>query len=83
MFERAIKGLDIATGTEVVDADYVTEGTPTSTYREGNSTIQLDVVPSDETYDVYTGLPINGSVGVGIGKRSVQKKYRRGQWTGL
>jgi hypothetical protein len=83
MFERAIKGLDIATGTEVVDGDYITEGTPTSTYWEGNSTIQLSVVSPDETYDVYTGQPINGSVGVGIGKRSVQKKIKRGRWSGL
>jgi hypothetical protein len=83
MFERALAGLDIATGTEVVDADYLSVGTPTSTYIEGNSTIQLSVTPSDETYDVFTGQPINGSVGVGIGKRSVQKKERRGKLSGL
>jgi hypothetical protein len=89
MFERALGGLDIATGTEIVDADYLSVGTPTSTYREGNATIQLSITPSNETYDVYTGQPINGSVGVGIGKRSLgegtgmQKKDRRGKLSGL
>jgi hypothetical protein len=91
MFERAIKGLDIATGTEKVDADYLTVGTPKSTYREGNGTIQWDIVPKNETYDVFTGKPINGTVGVGIGKRGLgkqtarkaQKKVKRGRRTGL
>jgi carboxypeptidase C (cathepsin A) len=57
MFERAIKGLDIATGKEVVHAGYLTKGTPKSTYREGNATIQFKVVGTDRTYNTTTNKP--------------------------
>ena len=57
MFERVIKGLDIETGKQVVTSGYVTKGTPKSTFREGNSTIQMKVVSTDATYNTTTGAP--------------------------
>ena len=57
MFERAIKGLDIATGKTVVGAKYLTKGTAKSTYREGNSTIQFKEVGPDRTYNTTTNKP--------------------------
>ncbi|KAB5517476.1 Alpha/Beta hydrolase protein [Coniochaeta sp. 2T2.1] len=53
VFERAIKGLDIATGTVKMGPKscYHTKGTPKSTYREGNATVQFEVVPANSTYD--------------------------------
>ena len=57
MFERVVKGLDIETGKQVVKSGYVTKGTPKSTFREGNSTIQMKVVSIDATYNTTTGAP--------------------------
>ena len=57
IFERAIAGLDIATGTEEAAAGYVTVGPATSTYREGNGTIQFDVLPSNATYNTTINAP--------------------------
>ncbi len=58
IFERAITGKDIATGkVDVPQTDYITKGTPTSTYREGNSTIQFSVVPNTEIYNTTTNEP--------------------------
>ena len=57
IFERAIKDLDIATGTKKAEEDYKTHGTPKSTYREGNSTIQFSVLNPNATYDTATNEP--------------------------
>lgn len=57
IFERAINGKDIATGKITPGLKYLTEGTAESTYREGNSTIQFEVVPTNATYDTATGEP--------------------------
>lgn len=57
IFERAIKDLDIATGKHKAKGDYKTKGTPKSTYREGNSTIQFSVLDPDSTYDTTTNEP--------------------------
>jgi carboxypeptidase C (cathepsin A) len=57
VFERAIKGLDIATGKTVVGAKYLTTGTAKSTYQEGNSTIQFKEVGPDRTYNTTTNKP--------------------------
>ncbi len=57
IFERAINGKDIATGTVTPGPDYLTEGTAESTYREGNSTIQFEVLPTNSTYDTATNEP--------------------------
>ncbi|KAL3424776.1 carboxypeptidase S1 [Phlyctema vagabunda] len=57
IFERAISGKDIATGTITPTPDFLTEGTPTSEYREGNTTIQYDVLPGNATYNGSTNAP--------------------------
>jgi carboxypeptidase D len=57
IFERAINGKDIATGKVRPGAMYLTEGPTESTFREGNSTIQFDVVPTNATYDTATNVP--------------------------
>jgi hypothetical protein len=50
MFERAINGKDIATGTKTPSYGFFTQGSKENTYREGNSTIQFDLLPSNSTY---------------------------------
>lgn len=57
MFERALKQVDIATGECKVDAGYKTVGTPKSTYREGNATIQMEVTPANATYNTALNAP--------------------------
>ncbi|EFQ87460.1 hypothetical protein CFE70_006153 [Pyrenophora teres f. teres 0-1] len=57
MFERALKQVDIATGTEKCGHDYLTVGTPTSTYREGNATVQFEVTPANATYNTALNGP--------------------------
>jgi carboxypeptidase C (cathepsin A) len=57
IFERSIKAMDIATGTIDVAPDYKTVGTAKSTYREGNSTIQFEVVNTTATYNTTTNAP--------------------------
>lgn len=57
MFERALKGLDIATGKEVVGKNYLTKGTAMSTYMEGNSTIQMKVIDPDTIYNTTLNAP--------------------------
>jgi carboxypeptidase D len=71
MFDRAINGLDIATGTVRMGAKscYHTKGTPKSTYQEGNATVQFEVTPANATYNTTTNRP-------GIPWRA--KSHRRG-----
>lgn len=57
IFERSIKGLDIATGLQKATEDYVTVGPAQSTYREGNSTIQFSVLNTTATYNTTTNVP--------------------------
>lgn len=57
LFERAIQGLDIASGVHRVDAAYRTEGPSASTYHEGNSTMVWEVLPADSRYDVEQNRP--------------------------
>ena len=57
IFERAIAGLDIATGKTKVSSSYKTIGPSKSTYREGNSTIQFSVVNATATYNTTTNVP--------------------------
>lgn len=56
MFERAICGKDIADGDHSWH-HYKSVGTAESTYREGNGTVQFDVVPTDTTYNTTTNAP--------------------------
>jgi carboxypeptidase C (cathepsin A) len=57
LFERVINGRDVATGMSIVGKCYRTSGPKESTYREGNSTVQYEVVPVNITYDTSTGAP--------------------------
>lgn len=57
IFERTINGKDIATGKVKPGPNYLTEGTAESTYIEGNSTIQFEVLPTNSTYDTATNEP--------------------------
>jgi Flp pilus assembly protein TadG len=57
MFERVLKGSDIATGEEVVTSSYMTIGTAKSTYREGNATVQWSDLPAGATYNTTTNEP--------------------------
>ncbi len=59
LFERVIGARDIATGRIDTSKDryYRTQGPLQSTYREGNSTVQRDVTPSNLTYNVFTNMP--------------------------
>jgi hypothetical protein len=57
MFERALKQVDIATGKDKVGADYITVGTPTSDFREGNATVQMEVLPANSTYNTALNGP--------------------------
>ncbi|CAJ2510284.1 Uu.00g061840.m01.CDS01 [Anthostomella pinea] len=56
-FDRVIKGTDVETGKQQVDAGYLTPGPKKSTYREGNSTMQFDILPDNSTYNVITNQP--------------------------
>lgn len=59
LFERALARKDIATGKHTVKSHggYKTHGTPTSDYREGNSTIVMQVLPGDATYNTTLNRP--------------------------
>jgi hypothetical protein len=85
MFERALGGLDIATGKSEVGAGYKTVGTPKSDYREGNRTMQWAVVPKTATYNVVTGEPdLRKTSARPKWKRSEQpRRVRRGMTHGL
>lgn len=58
-FSRALSRKDIATGTDDVSqhGGYRTVGTPTSDYREGNSTIVFKVLNSTATYNTTLDGP--------------------------
>jgi Serine carboxypeptidase len=57
LFERALNRKDIATGKQAISASFKTAGSTTSTYREGNGTVQYEVVPTDATYNTTTNKP--------------------------
>ncbi|CAK49172.1 hypothetical protein CBS115989_2298 [Aspergillus niger] len=57
MFERVIGGKDVATGKIPISSSLQTVGTPKSYYREGNSTIQWEVLDSLATYNTTTNAP--------------------------
>jgi len=77
MFERVLAGKDVATGKVSVKggSNYLTVGSKSSTYREGNSTIQFVEVSQDATYNTTTNEPnpVNGTASAKE-KRSVKLK---------
>ncbi|KAK3111356.1 hypothetical protein LTR53_013505 [Teratosphaeriaceae sp. CCFEE 6253] len=74
MFERAICGLDIAEGTDSIWSGYKSVGTPTSTYHEGNATVQFVEVPSNATYNTTTNEP--NPFNTTAAKRSLEDRKR-------
>ncbi|KAK4552518.1 hypothetical protein LTR86_010362 [Recurvomyces mirabilis] len=57
MFSRMLANTDIATGRQKVTAGYLSHGPAKSTYQNGNSTIQVDVVDPSCIYDTKTNVP--------------------------
>ncbi|KAL8723286.1 MAG: hypothetical protein Q9225_000408 [Loekoesia sp. 1 TL-2023] len=57
IFERTIARKDIATGQLDTGSGYKTTGPASSTYREGNGTIQFEVVNATATYNTTTNKP--------------------------
>jgi len=59
MFNRTIHGRDVATGRERVriGGGYKTRGPAASRFREGNATVQFQVLPANATYNTKTGAP--------------------------
>jgi carboxypeptidase C (cathepsin A) len=57
IFDRAINGKDIATGTVKPGVGYATAGTKKSTFINGNTTVQNDIVPTNATYNTTTNAP--------------------------
>lgn len=57
LFQRMLNQTDIATGLESLEG-YVSVGPAKSTYRNDNSTIQMEVVDTNCTYDTETDLPV-------------------------
>lgn len=76
MLERVLAGKDVATGDHgAAAANYTTAGPSASTFREGNGTVQFDVVPANATYNVSTAAP--NPVGAETGSSS-GARLRRG-----
>ncbi|APA10658.1 hypothetical protein SS1G_12499 [Sclerotinia sclerotiorum 1980 UF-70] len=75
IFQRVISRLDIETGLISIDANktYLSVGTEKSTYREGNKTIQFEVLPAGSTYNTT----LNGPNPVEGGKREGKRELRR------
>ncbi|CDU25528.1 probable carboxypeptidase 2 (C-terminal fragment) [Sporisorium scitamineum] len=59
MFERVLNSTDLATGKEKITqgSSYKTSGPAKSTYREGNATVQYEVLPPNATYNTTTNAP--------------------------
>ncbi|KAK1083949.1 hypothetical protein LTR33_002953 [Friedmanniomyces endolithicus] len=58
MFERMLRGTDIATGEVEVSGGYKSEGPAKSRYVNGNGTIQMGVTDPSCTYDVELNVPV-------------------------
>lgn len=77
MFERAICGVEIADGKKSWHG-YKSVGTAESTYREGNGTIQYEVLDSDATYNTTTNVPNpSNSTNTTSTKRSLEDQRKR------
>jgi hypothetical protein len=77
IFERALKQVDIASGKEKITSGYKTVGTPTSTYREGNATIQFEVTPSNATYNTVLNAPDPEPTWVITSEKMMQRALQR------
>jgi len=79
MFERVINGQDVATGKKRVakGEGYKTVGTVKSEYREGNGTVQWEVVGEGAMYNTTTHMPdaVAGNR-TAVEKRGLEKSTR-------
>lgn len=75
IFDRAIAGLDVESGKTSCFAGYKSVGTAESEYREGNATVQFDVLPTNATYNVLLNGP-NPVRNVTIGEMKQRKRKR-------
>jgi hypothetical protein len=75
LFDRAISGVDIATGKKKVNKRYRTNGPKKSLYREGISTVQFEVLPKDAMYNTTLNGPNPYKA---AGKAKAQRKTLRG-----
>ncbi|KAI9654355.1 MAG: hypothetical protein M1821_006671 [Bathelium mastoideum] len=57
LFNRTLHKVDIATGLHAVSSGLRTEGPATSDFREGNATMQYEVIPTNCTYNLTTHEP--------------------------
>jgi len=80
IFERALKGMDVATGSTVVADGFVSSEPQTSTLREGNSTILKTVTPPSATFNTTTGKPQLDAVLGAMKSRKRSGLTRRGLW---
>ena len=80
MFERAIQGKDIATGTRVAVASYKTVGTSKSVFHEGNRTVQFQVLPITAIYNTTTNAPNNSTAKKTTRAMRLGKRGGRKQW---
>lgn len=69
LFQRVIGDRDVATGKTVPGKFYRTKGPTKSTYREGNSTMQFEVISSNVTYDTATNKP--GAIWKRVSKKNM------------
>ncbi|TGO41276.1 hypothetical protein BHYA_0024g00550 [Botrytis hyacinthi] len=71
IFERVIGRKDIESGLISIDSNktYLTTGTQKSTYREGNATMQFEVLPSNSTYNTT----LNGPNPVSLAKTELKR----------
>ena len=76
MFDRALHRKDIATGKKTITSSYRTVGPQKSTYREGNSTVQYEVLPANATYNTATNAP-NPILRSLKHKRQIQQRNKR------
>jgi carboxypeptidase C (cathepsin A) len=75
MFERVINGQDVATGEKRVckGEGWKTVGAAESSFREGNGTVQFEVVSEEATYNTTTNEP-----DVVAGNGTAKAKAKRG-----
>jgi hypothetical protein len=77
--------MDFATGKICVadNTSYITTGPLTSTYREGNATIQLEITPANATYNTGTDEPDavpTWAAGAGRNVVAAKKQEKKGHW---
>ncbi|KAK0099451.1 hypothetical protein ONS95_004661 [Cadophora gregata] len=80
--QRAVAGLDIATGKTAMalGRNTTTKGTRESTFREGSATVQLQKTPPDAVYDPITHVPVRSNISA-MAQRTLRTKLAVGELT--